>query len=164
MKSSKKLASIVMASAMAMTMVVGSAFGASADNLTGLSATLYKSGTTTASMGAGAIKSADVNTSTGEITVYLKEDFSAYGATGNLSNVYIDLNANGSIDETEKANVLKDKDNNGTFDAIVFTYPVSQLQGDDVNIVASFTMEIRIGSSSKTMPINALGDIHIDLE
>lgn len=112
-------------------------------------AALYKNGTygtsnQAESMGNGAINGALVDESTATITVYLVEDFKAYGIKSNMKSVTV----NGTTA------TMIDSNNNGKYDAFSFSYDVESATFPQ-KFTASFTIKASL------MPINATGDLVI---
>lgn len=157
----KRIVALLSAATMVMAMGV-TAFAAAGDTTT-LATNLYKDGKYDASavdsnlsMGDGAVKDTTyVENENGSYTVTLnfEESFKAYGMTGYLTTVAIDLDHNGEYDDADNYTVLK---NDAGKAVIGITFTTDSIPTINTTYDAQFTINVL-----DVMPIDAEGDIVI---
>lgn len=156
-----KIAKKLFAVGLAGSMTLGMGLTAFAAEQQGpFDAKLYKAGSTTLSMGDGALLDASYTLAADGITVTLNVDegFKAYGMSGYLTKVYMDLNGDGVIDANEKSvNVVKDTNGNNKTDALIFTYTGPVSDTENLKIKGDFTISVL-----NFMPMNSIGDLVIE--
>ena len=120
-------------------------------------AKLYKTGTTTLSMGDGALFDAVYTETSGgiQVTVNVDEGFKAYGMSGSLTKVYMDTDGDGVINKD--VNVVADRDGNDKTDALIFTYTGPVSDTENLKIKGDFTISVL-----NFMPMNSIGDLVIE--